>query len=383
MKLIKAAVISTVGLSLFSINSAHALGNIEFSGYMSLKGTYTDAKNAAGYTDPIKYANGFATDKLDWDTHGNYIGLQANAELSSELSATIEFQALGGHEKYAVDMQWAYVGYAINDDLNLRAGRVKGPFYMVSEYQEIGYAYPWIAPPQEVYVTNPMRHMVGLDMVYNTNVDGIDYLFEIYTSSGKHEATALPNFVDSSANTMGLKKGASIGFQTNNMVGFNATVGTGAVSFRAGYFDTKVDIPSFGKFNETGRFGGIGLIVDWRNIVIYSEYINRDTSPGLAAAFPDAIAGYFTLGYRFGDFLPHVTYSAMDKGKDKSAFARKQSSVTLGLRYDVGDTSAIKFEASQVTPDSDPGDIGKYGVFDSPIKGDSANTFAVSLDVIF
>jgi len=361
------------------ITPVFAEESITFSGYMTLKGTYTDAVTDGG--TGTKYGNGYASENVDFDTHGNHVGLQASAQVTDDLDMTMVLQAHGGHEKYAVKVEWVYASYAMTDDYTLRVGRIKGPFFMVSEYKEVGYAYPWVTPPQEVYSTNPIEGVSGLNLVYQTDVGNWDWLFEVYAGSGKNEATAQPNVADTGAIT----KGASVEFSTNNMIGFNTTFGTQGVSFRLGYFTTNVDVDSFGIKDEMGSFGGIGMIVDWRNFLVYSEYIIRDTenTATMNMAFPDQTAGYLTLGYRFGDFMPYFTAANMDKGADDSIYALKQSSFTFGVRYEAGPTAAIKFEAMQVKPDSDSGDLGAYGLFDDPIKNNKANVIAASFDLIF
>ena len=365
-----------------------ALEDINFSGYFTLKGTYTDANQVDG-TTATKYGYGYASKNVDFDTTGNHIGLQANAQVTDELEMTLVMQANGGGDKYSVDMAWAYASYSMSDDFTLRLGRIKGPFFMVSEYKEVGYAYPWVTPPQEVYSTNPIEAVTGLDLVYQTGVGNWDWLFELYAGSGKNEAIALANVADYYVATMGdaspITKGATVDFSTNGMIGFNTTFGTQGISFRAGYFSTKVDVTSFGINDEKGTFGGIGMIVDWRNMLIYSEYIVRDTqnSDAMKSAFPDQKAGYITLGYRFGDFMPYVTAANMDKGKDNSSFALKQSSYSIGFRYEAAPTAAIKFEATQIKTDSDTGDYGAYGLFDDPVKNNKGNVIAASFDLIF
>ncbi|HEB82436.1 MAG TPA: hypothetical protein ENJ11_06200 [Gammaproteobacteria bacterium] len=371
--------------------SAMALEDIQFSGYFTMKATYGDVEvrdSSGNPTGSKAEYNHIYSDKLDFDTHGNHAGLKADASVADNLDVSLVFQAHGGpNHKYSVGVEWVYATYAMTDTFDLKVGKFKGPFFMVSEYLEVAYAYPWVTPPQEVYSTNPMSAVNGLDLLYNGNLGSLDFLFEVYGGSGNHDSFVMPNFVDDDpggqATAAGLSKGKMVDFSTNNMIGFNTVIGKGGVSFRAGYFTTKVDVASFGISQATGTFGGVGLIVDWRNLLVYSEYIVRDTSNDLAAAFPDQKAWYLTLGYRFGNTLPYVTYGGMDKGADDSRYALKQTSATLGLRQEVSDTAAVKFEIHHAMPDADSTDVGKYGLFDSPVVNDKGTLFSASFDLIF
>ncbi|MCW9025257.1 MAG: hypothetical protein OQK73_11360 [Gammaproteobacteria bacterium] len=383
-------VTAAVVLGLGVMQNSQAVENIEFSGYFTLKGTYADNQQASNTSTTAGYGNGYADDRVNWDTRDTRIGLQATAEVTPKLDMTLVMQANGGsNDQYDLAATWGYAGYSISDTLTLRMGKVKGPFYMVSDYIEVGYAYPWVTPPQEVYSTNPMKSLTGLDLVYNESFGNMNFLFELYTGSGNHKATILPTYANHDSafpSTSQYSVGDVVSFSTHDMYGFNTSIGTDGITFRLGYFTTQVVAAAFGitsADNVSGSFGGAGLIVDWRNLVIYSEYIQRDTDAALEAAFPDQDAYYFTLGYRFGDFLPYMTYANLDKGKDNSVYASIQSSVALGFRYEVGDTSAVKFEALQAKTDSDSGDNGKYGLFDYPVKDNEGNVFAVSYDLIF
>ena len=363
---------------------AQAFEGIAMSGYLTVKGTYGANDDASGQQQD--YSNGYATDNIDFSTHGSHVGMQFDAAVSEKIDTTVILQAHGGHDNFSLDVEWAYVDYNFDDRNKLRFGRYKGPFYMISEYQEVGYAYPWVSPPLEVYGTNPIAAVNGLSYVFQTTTKGgMDFLLEIYGGNGGNEAVIQPNVADANPS---IDKGTVLGFDTKNMIGFNSTLGTEAVKFRIGYMSTKVDadLGSVQMNNVSGSFGGVGLIVDWRNFLSYVEYVDRDTddSDAMQAAFPDQRAGYITLGYRFGDFLPYFTYARLDRGKTvtTNSAALKQSSMTLGLRYEVADGAALKFEATQAKPESLNGSP-KYGLFDGPLASNTGTILAASFDLIF
>ena len=174
-------------------------------------------------------------------------------------------------------------------------------------------------------------------------------------------------------------------FETYNSAGFSASIGTEAITFRAGYYNTKVNAPPIVSA-ESGSFAGVGLIVDWRNILFYSEYVQRDTdnTPTMSVAFPDQNAWYATLGYRFSSFLPYVTFADIDEGNDAVPNALRQSSVALGLRWDIDDAAAVKFEAKQIDPgeSSFGGPYAKYGLWDGALV-DKGNVYTITFDTIF
>jgi len=361
-------------VGLLALYAPVSQAEIDISGYASFKVIYNDNDQGVAYYNGLANAN-----DANFDSRENNLGIQFSTDISSKMDMTVVMSARGGpDQKYNFETEWAYVNYKVNDDLSLRIGKVKGPFYMVSDYKDVGYAYPWVSPPEEVYSTNPIRSVNGIDFVYQTTVNDVTYLGEIYYGGGTSTAYALPTAL--SAYPLGTTATSRIDFTTHEMMGVNASVAFEGISFRVGYFKTLVDVPSFGLTDEEGEFGGIGLTVDKYNIVIYSEYIVRDNSPNLIAAFPDATAYYVTAGYRIGDFLPYVTYASVGEGKDASIFTPKQTSTALGLRIEVADAASLKFEAAAKTPESYGGDAG--GLYDAAITGDTM-LYTVSLDVLF
>ena len=377
--------LSVLGLMCGLTAPAVSLAEVELSGYLTFATTYASTDN----TGDITYYNALAnTDHADFDTRMNHVGVQIYSALTDKVSVTLALTAQGGQSGYEVTPEWAYGTYQFNQDWGLRMGRFKGPFYMVSDYRDVGYAYPWVRPPEEVYSTNPIKSVNGLDLVFQKTVNDVNYLLEIYGGSGTNEtlvnANLAPGFCPP-ATCPYAPTDVPFEFETYNSAGFSASIGTEAITFRAGYYNTKVNAPPIVS-EESGSFAGVGLIVDWRNILFYSEYVQRDTddTPTMSAAFPDQNAWYATLGYRFSSFLPYVTFADIDEGNDAVPNALRQSSVALGLRWDIDDAAAVKFEAKQIDPgeSSFGGPYAKYGLWDGALV-DKGNVYTITFDTIF
>ena len=375
------------GLFLLFASAANA-GDIDISGYASFAGTFTNAKTTTG--SHADFNNGLAIKDPQFDTEASHFGLQLHTKVSEKVHFAADLSAEGGSQNFNLETEWAYATYDFNDELSLRMGKYKGAFYMVSDYKDVGYAYPWVRPPLEVYSTNPIASFSGLDLVYQGSVSNMAVLLELYAGNGTHTSKLIPSTIDDPSTGLagfGFNKGDTVEFQTPNAKGFNLSFTGDIGTFRVGYFQTQVDAFGGQVNHEFGSFGGLGFNIDWHNLVVYSEYIIRDTGPTLAAAFPDQTAYYLTTGYRMGKFLPYITYARMDKGKDPSPYTQLQSSVAIGMRTEVSDSSAVKFEVMKVTPVKNPYSVGfngtsaGYGLFDSPVKDGTVAT--VTFDVIF
>ena len=354
--------------------------DVTVSGYASFAGTYTDSQSASGTAVP--YYFGLANDQVQFDTEDNDIGMQFSATVSDKVDMTVVLHAQGGGaSNYSIDTQWAYASYHFTPDLELRVGKYKGPFYMISDYKDVGYAYPWVRPPLEVYSTNPIDALSGLDLIWEKNIGDLRYLLEVYGGNGTHTGRVLAEVADLSGATF--TAGQAVSFQTPKSSGINMSISGDIGSIRLGYYKTNVDAPEFGITDQHGSFGGAGFTIDWRNLVVYSEYIvrNTDNTAQMQSAFPDQKAYYLTVGYRVKKYLPYVTYAKIDEGEFKSPVAQVQNSVALGLRAEVGDASAVKFEVMQVNPQKNSAG-SRYGLFNAGTVQDG-NVYTVTFDTIF
>ena len=382
-KTMKIRIISLVTTLLVLITPAVHAADITISGYASFAGTNTNAKDTTD--NYATYSNGLANKDAQFDTTDSHLGLQISAAVSDKVDMTAELYTEGGSANYNLEAQFAYATYHFTDQSSVRMGKYKGAFYMVSDYKDVGYAYPWVRPPLEVYSTNPIKALSGIDFVYQSQLAGMYWLTELYVGSGTHSAKVLPSTVDGTPYPN--PKGSTLSFETPSAKGINISATGDIGTFRLGYFEALVNQADFMITEKKGTFLGIGFNIDWNDIVVYSELIQRDTDPALAGAFPDQNAAYLTLGYRMGNFLPYVTYAELAKGKDASPFAQLQSSVALGLRTEVSDAAALKFEIMKVTPEKNPLASGfnttnaGYGLFDNPVKDGTVAT--VTFDVIF
>ena len=332
-----------------------------------------------GIDESATYLNAF-TDQPRFDNTDSRLGLQFTGAINDRMSATAQLLARGRGSNNTIETDWAFVSMDVAAQAQVRAGKLKFPTFLISDYYEVGYAYPWMRPPQEVYSLNPISTLVGVDALYTPSLGGTSLLIQPFVGSNRGEAyasasqAAMMSAIDPANPT---SPGDAIAFDAPVLAGINAVLNFNAGSLRLGYTHAEVDAQTFGIEGKTAGFASAGLTVDWHDLVLYTEYVDRDAESGLMeAAFPDQRAGYVTLGYRLGKFLPHVTYAKLDEGKDPSNLALKQTSSTVGLRYELADGAALKFEYQRIEPDQ-----GNPGLFDRAVE--KANLYGLSLDVIF
>lgn len=370
----KICIIGAVLLSAVYSNFVVAVGNVKIDGFMSFVATrsFNDANTP--------YFNGVATKDLGVDTLGNRLGLQFAAQVDPDIDITAQIVARGGPSNYNVTTDWAYINVKPNINWKIHIGKYKISQFMVSDYALVGYAYPWVRPPQDVYSTNPLVSLSGVDVFYKKPLGNSNFLAQAFYGSGTHNTFIPARTLDAFGAPQ--LKGTVVPFTTNSTQGFNIGLASDVYTLRVGYFSTRVDVNidkpglKYKLHDVWGSFGGLGFTMDLNNFVTYFELISRDTAPEMAGAFPDQYAGYVTFGYRSGKFLPYVTYSRIEQGVDKSPLALQEQSSALGLRFEVSHASAMKFEVMQVVPEK-----GNHGLFFDPVQDGIVAT--ATYDVIF
>lgn len=363
------------------------LNGINFNGFLTIGASKSDTS--------VDSQDGTITENIGFEQDSR-VGIQVSADINPRMNITAQLIGQGRKKSYDAKFDWGYVSYAVNDKVTVRAGKLKLPTFLISDYYEVGYAYPWVRPPQEVYTSNPITALSGVDMLYRTTIGKSDLLFQPYFGTSRGEEALIPQEALGMYDVMfdpdvaGTDTAVYTEFSAENFIGFNASLGTEAFSVRAGYLETDVSVSDFNVSDEDVIFASVGLTADWNNYVVYSEYFEREIKGAANSAFPNQKGWYATFGYRMNKFLPHITYARLEDHNNPTNVAEcggagymcgtplKQESVTLGLRYELDTASALKFEIQNI----DPG-TGTRGLFMNNTVGSNVNVFNIALDVVF
>ena len=351
--------------------------------------------------EPDATFNSFIKDRVGFE-YDSRMGLRFSAKINPQLEFAAQLLSRARLEGWDVKADWAFASYKLNDHVSVRAGSVRIPLYLASEYVEVGYAYPWVRPPAEVYRLTPVNATTGVSVPLKANLGGMDLLVQPMAGS-------LGTTIQS--------RGLEIDIVAENMVGGSIDLSNDILRLHAAYLsakvfaDTQASVPLFVAPSlgpVTGDLGitlldssnyqawDVGMSVDWKNILLMTEYTHTHSWVPL----DDQFGWYATLGYKMGNFLPYVTYAERrsdDIVNDPSTFANEafllasfaqdQNSMTLGLRYNIGNASALKFEVQQASTQGDTcGFIDGAGPGvcsgDFPLNG-SYNMYSVAYDVVF
>ncbi len=376
----------------------YAVQGITLNGFMTAGAVYSDTNvttlggSSAG---GVVSQDGNITNSVGF-SNDSRIGIQISAKVNPKIDVTGQLLARGREDNYSMKADWAFVTYHVSDPLALRGGKVKLTTFLISDYIEVGYAYPWIRPPQEVYSSNPISTINGVDMLLRMNVGDFTFLFQPYYGTSQGAQALVPQEVVPGVPTLLGGPVPSVAprsfgdvvyadFTADRMAGINLSVGTDVFTVRAGYLQTLVSAPAFGVREDDVTFSSAGGTLDWHNVVLYGEYFQREIKGFANRAFPNQKGFYTTAGYRIGQFLPNVTYAKLDKNAQTGdlGIPVMQTSVTVGLRYELGAGAALKLEAQQIKPEESAPGVGTRGLLIGVPEDNKAMIYGVAIDVVF
>lgn len=130
-----------------------------------------------------------AEESNNWSfTQDTTIGIQVDKKLSDQWN--ISGQAV--YKKRLENslnrsIEWAYLHYnpGAGSPYSIRFGRIGTDVFMLSDYRNVGYAYPWVRPPMEFYGQLAFYHIDGGEIRYSTFLD--DTFFQARLAAGVTE----------------------------------------------------------------------------------------------------------------------------------------------------------------------------------------------------
>jgi len=337
--------------------------------------------NSINEVNPFQH-NGYDDSlQLDVDTR---LGYQGILQLDDQVSVTAQ-AVVQSSDDFEADLEWVYLTYKVNGNLFFNVGRIRRPSYNYSDYLDVGYAYPWIRPPVEVY---------SRDLAFYDQVDGISFLYERPIGGWISSVQA---YYGGSSDNSEVSFGENVDFKTRDDRGVFLGLENDYWNFRLGY--QVLPSISVGRIEqgealitalEGAGFGDIGRDLDVEDIrtEFYEFFIGLDINDWFcsaeyvrvlvskSAAPNDEAAWYLTGGRRLGPLTLHYTYAERERENERRfsgpireqasmlppAFAgplialadavdegsslsdTKQKSHTVGLRYDFDKAYALKLE---------------------------------------
>lgn len=392
----KCAALAVMALGAGAAYAADGDSMFKVSGFGTIAATHSSEKNA-DFVASMAQPSGSGSSR-DWDwANDSRFGLQVDTKLTDTLSATVQLLAeQESSNRFGAHVHVANIKWQATDKLSFRVGRMLQPFYLISDYQKVGYSLPWVRGPLEVYQIGIFSNYDGADVTYKTSVGGVAVTTQAFAGN---EEVNLPH---------------SSKVHAKKEVGFNVTAETGFHLFRVSYQQANgtldnplldnVIYPAAGPAltahydlgNQKKKFMALGYTYDPGNWFLMTELASLKGSDDM---FGKHTGAYVTAGYRMGAFTPFGTLSRMRVDNSLDAgnpfinmglnsltnVGRRVASV--GVRWDFMKNVDLKLQLDHVTLEG----AGSHGMlqnaFDATgaLRGisDSYNVFTAAVDYVF
>ncbi|MBV1777019.1 hypothetical protein KSF73_14970 [Burkholderiaceae bacterium DAT-1] len=303
------------------------------------------------------------------------VGLQMDAKIDEQLAATVQIAARGA-EDYKAAVDWAYLSYKLDNRFTLQAGRKHLPIYYLSDSTYVGYTYPWVRPPGEVY---------GWEIA---NYDGVNVMFRDASGDWSYFGNAWLGREESANNPVQSKVIYGVPIQENwrNIMGASLSATNDIVEIRGVYMQNQVDASAIqsdgsveylsqGTMTYKGlrqRLYGVYTGIEYNNWIGKLEYniVQRGESYS-------APAGMLAVGYRFGSVTAMLSGARYwEKQAADDPLPTRFSTTSALLRWDFSKSAALKVQYDRTRDSSMNPPSGRTYLGDS-------NLLTVSISTVF
>jgi hypothetical protein len=372
--------VAAVAAGLLSLQAEAVEGRV--SGFGTIGASSTDS--LTGYDRGLDKSSSPA-----W-VNDTKAGIQADVNLSSKMSITAQVvakQSSTDDGRLAVQGEWLFGAYKVDDSTKVRAGKLRLPLFMMSEQLDVGKAYTLAKLPLEMYGQAPTNGYVGVDALktFEVGEDG-SLTVQPYIGSSRFDGRGI-NPMDGTTMFKTFEadniRGLSVVFDYNDILRLR----TGYMATSLSYKDEKGsmigDMMTSMVDKVDASFTSLGAQVKLGSTTISGEYGQRRVN---SAAFADTDGRYLTVEHKFGAFTPYATYSAISSNETKTVNGMQspvlaQETKSVGVVYSIDGNSSVKIEASQVSVGSN--NTSNEFFNDAAVKGNTYGVYRLNYNLMF
>ena len=393
----------TLFVSIFSVIAcstaqAKIADDFSFSGFGRVVAGILDTDEAEfkGYDDDLSLKP------------NSLIGLQGNYRVSNQVMLTAQ-GVLRSSDTADSGLEWLYLSWIPDDNVIIRLGRQRGPFFLYSDSIDVGYSYPWVNLPYQIYSGYIFPTFDGIDATWGYSTEQLDYTLQGY--AGYYPGGDITIF------------GGTTDYELKAVYGLIAKVRHNNTELRVSeyYGNPKIIVPQLATLESALRSAGysesadalktegwgtitqIGLSYDSISYFLRGEWMK--TKSDIKYMVPRLEAYSLSGGIYSGDFTYHLTYSqsktrysefnqeivpGTSPATDQLYYGLEQifsiltkdnlKTLTLGVRWDFMENVALKFDATYLD-----GNSGENSFYDNPQEGfdRDAMLYLVAVDWVF
>lgn len=405
------------GLMSYGI-AVHAEG-FTFSGFGSAGIVHENVRDAAftrniTQPQPEDSDTSYLTDSL--------LGLQANYVISPQLEAVgqlvLRDQKYGNFNR---SLEWAYLKWRPDTNVDLRFGRVGADTFMLSDYRHVGFAQLWARPPGEFYGWIPIFSINGADASYRFRTGNTYWQLKSQLGNSKSQLPTGPD--------------TNYSFEADKFRSLSLRAENGPWQFMTAITALRVGseaVPSL-LTNGLAMVGGIGVPA----ISAEAQALNKGLwTEGASVRYltfggsyqdgpwqvqaeiakvrsdsqllPSGVSAYIVAGRRFGSVTPYAVLSTFHSDDaatraqaDWSALGPAavilqnaaigahnsnridQNGVALGMRWDINSRTALKLQWDRKEIEANGYGLWQINNIRNGDRDRTVNIFSAVLDFTF
>jgi len=139
---------------------------LRLSGFGTLGVTQASGSQGEGFRREIVQPALQGDTRADVDSR---LGLQANWQVDPqwEFVGQVLLKRRAGAAPLEESIAWGFAAYSFSPEWTLRIGRTSPDLFLLADYRNVGFAYPWMRPSVEFYGWMPVSAMDGADLSRN------------------------------------------------------------------------------------------------------------------------------------------------------------------------------------------------------------------------
>ncbi|BBL76014.1 porin [Methylomagnum ishizawai] len=343
------------------------------------------------------------------------LGLQLDVDFGPSWRAGVQWVARNHAGQFIEqNLDWAFLRWSPEENLDLRFGRLGFDVFMLSDYRNVGYAYPWMRPPHEFYASLPTYHFDGMDLSRKIPLGGGHLTAKSFVGYASYTVPSFLFDLDLGAVIVG----GSLGYERGNWrarLGYN-------------YAKTKTDLPiqplyaaldnpwvnvvwpgantypgKIAPMNKDLHYFSAGLAYDDGGWLAQLEASYTDSQ---VVSFPSVASGYLSLGRRAGPVTVYTLLGISETLHSATALPRPwlatpevdllwrtvdslinangvdEKSVSLGLRWDVYENIDLKAQWSHYWLGRNGAQLWVEPALSAPTPG-QVDVWSLGVDFVF
>ncbi len=357
-------------------------------------------------------------DSLDFSAISS-LGIQADISLFQDFDLVTQL-IYRGQKKSTLDnaLSLAFLRYKPAPDWELRIGRTQLDLYLLTEYRDIGFAYPWAKIPTEVYAILPYRNLDGADFTYFKTHNDLDYRIKLFNGqSSSNIALDSENVELKIEDVMGVSFELSQFDWTlslkhtqartkNNISTMTGIIGGLQQIPDVIWPDKAAFINDFSLVNKKAYFSSAGLKYNLGPLTFLTELAHLESESSVVSAVN---SGYVSTTYNFDKGQLFYTFAIAESKPSKfndavgiqrslpnqveeiilavnesfRVFSPNQQTHSLGVRYDLKDNIALKLQIDHTKIDPQGGALWSYQGMNTLAPKESFSTVFFSVSFTF